>query len=123
MVTQRRTGNVLDLGGHAYTWANGMESAQGHGQERHRELRGRVAAPHPVLGEVQGRLPGGGASVFRLAGWGCVWVKSVRNFQVEGGTQGGLWNTDSLPRELEMASEGDVWHCTRLERPVRPWCH
>lgn len=38
---------------HIYTWANGMESAQGHGQERQRELRGRVAAPHPELGEVQ----------------------------------------------------------------------
>lgn len=91
-----------------------MESAQGHGQEIHRELRGRGAAPHLVLGEVQGRLPGGGARVLRLAGWRNVGVKSMKNFQVE------ERNADSLTRKLEVAHEGDVRHCTRLEREVGP---
>lgn len=87
MEIQRRTRKVLDVRRHApvytHNWANRMESAQGHGQEIHWELRGRGAAPHLVLGEVQGRLPGGGAPTLRLAGWRSVGVKSMKNFQVE----------------------------------------
>lgn len=57
---------------HTLELADGMETAQGHGQEIHRELRGTVAAPHLVLGEVRGRLPRGGVSVLKLAGRGSV---------------------------------------------------
>lgn len=46
------------------------ENAQAHGQETHRELRAEWQ--HLVLGEVQGRLPRGGASMLKLAGWGSV---------------------------------------------------
>lgn len=50
-----------------------------------------------------------------MAGWRNVGVKSMKNFQVE------ERNADSLTRKLEVAHEGDVRHCTRLEREVGPW--
>lgn len=83
----------MNMHAHTLPWANRMERTQGHRQEKTNGSE-RHRGQHVTVWEVgvQGRLPGG-ASALMLEEWGLgsLWgVKIMKNFRVEGRTQGGI---------------------------------
>lgn len=92
-VKHRWAGKVLDLEDErAHTrspyCANRMESAQAHGQETHRELRGRVAAPS--AGGSSGKASQRRSISVQAGRTGECGVKSVKNLSEREEHGGGL---------------------------------